>query len=194
MKAAHRAKSAQKFSIAASLADVFVSSKLTQLFIMACLMLGIGAILQTPREDNPQIIIPGASIRVELAGASAAEIEELVVRPLERGIKLISSVDKVYATAANSVAILSVQFKVGENQEDSLVKLYDRISSTRALLPPNVSLPLIRSMNVDDVPIVTVTLASQTYDDDALKRLADRLLEGVHSLPSVSAADRKSVV
>ena len=188
MKAAHREKSAQKLSIAASLADVFVSSKLTQLFILACLMLGIGAILQTPREDNPQIIIPGASIRVELAGASAAEIEELVVRPLERGIKLISSVDKVYATAANSVAILSVQFKVGENQEDSLVKLYDRISSTRALLPPNVSLPLIRSMNVDDVPIVTVTLASQTYDDDALKRLADRLLEGVHSLPSVSAA------
>jgi len=178
-----------KFSLAAILANLFVTSKLTQLFILACLLLGLLALAFTPREDNPQIVVPGANIRVELPGASAEEIEQLVLRPLESSIKQIPAVDKVYGTAINSAALLSVQFEVGEDQEKALVKLHDRIDEARTRLPPAAGEPFIRGMNVDDVPIVTVTLASATYDDYALKRLADRLRDGLQSLRSVSATE-----
>ena len=176
----------QKWSLAALLANIFVTSKLTQLFILACLCIGVYALGHTAREDNPQIVVPSAAIRVELAGASAEEVERLVVRPLEASIKQIPAVDHVYATATNSLAQLSVQFVIGENQEAALVKLHDRIANT--VLPADASVPLIRGVNVDDVPIVTVTLASERYDDYALKRLADRLRDGLLSLKSVSSS------
>ncbi|MGQ0502216.1 MAG: efflux RND transporter permease subunit [Panacagrimonas sp.] len=176
-------------NFAGRLADQFVTSRLTALFMLGCVLFGLLALALTPREENPQIIVPGAEIVVTLPGASAAEVEELVIRPLEGIVKQISGVDKTYAAATNSVGVLSVQFEVGEDKEKSLVKLYDRVLGQRDHLPPEAGAPRIRSIDVDDVPIVTVTLASETYGDDALKRLADRLLEGVRTLPSVSAAE-----
>jgi multidrug efflux pump subunit AcrB len=176
-----------KFNSAGRLADFFATSKLTLLFILACTLFGAMAILLTPREENPQIVVPGAEIQVMLPGASAEELEDLVIRPLEGIVQQIDGVDHTYATAVNSMGALMVQFKVGQDKEKSLVKLYDRVLGQRDRLPAGASEPRIRSVEVDDVPIVTITLASQSYDDYALKRLADRLLEGLRSLEAVSA-------
>ena len=178
----------RKLNIAGRLADIFITSKLTVLFVLACVLVGVLAVTLTPREENPQIIVPAAEVRVLLPGASAAEVEELVIRPIEGEIKEIPGVDHVYATAVNSMGGVMVQFKVGEDKEKSLVKLYDCILGHRDLLPAEAGTPLIRSMDVDDVPVVTVTLASEKYDDYALKRLADRMIEGLRSQDTVSIA------
>lgn len=176
---------------AGRLARLFVTSRLTVLFMMACALLGVLAMTLTPREENPQIIVPAAEVRVVLPGASAAEIEELVIRPLEGIVKQIDGVDHTFATAVNSMGVLAVQFKVSEDRERSLVKLYTRVIGQRDRLPADAGTPLIRGVDVDDVPIVTVTLASETYDDYAMKRLADRLMEGLRSLEGVSAISVK---
>ncbi len=181
----------RRLNSAGRLADLFATSKLTVLFMLACVLLGVLAMTLTPREENPQIIVPDAEVWVTLPGASAEEVEELVIRPLEGIVKQINGVDHTYATAVNSMGILVVQFKVGQDKEQSLVKLYDRILGQRDRLPADAGSPLIRSVDVDDVPIVTVTLASETYDDYALKRLADRLMEGLRSLDAVSAVSVK---
>jgi len=178
----------KSLNLAGWLARTFITSKLTVLFILACTLLGVMAVLLTPREENPQIIVPGAQIIVTLPGASPEEIEQLVVNPLEAIVREISGVDHTYATAMNSVAIVMVQFKVGEDKEKSLVKLYDRVLGKRDQLPADASNPLIKSVDVDDVPIVTVTLASEAYNDYALKRLADRIVERLRSMKSVSVA------
>ncbi|MDD5000627.1 efflux RND transporter permease subunit [Herbaspirillum sp. RV1423] len=183
--------SKHKLNSAGRLADLFATSKLTVLFMLACTLLGLLAVTLTPREENPQIIVPGAQIWVTLPGASAEEVEELMIRPLEGIVKQIAGVDHTYATAVNSMGVLMVQFKVGEDKEKSLVKLYDRVLGQRDRLPAGAGEPLIRSVDVDDVPIVTVTLASEIYDDYALKRLADRLMEGLRSLDKVSAISVK---
>jgi multidrug efflux pump subunit AcrB len=177
-----------KLNSAGRLANLFATSRLTVLFMLACTLLGVLAVTLTPREENPQIIVPGAQVRVFLPGASAAEVEQLVIRPLEDIVKQIPGVDHTFATAMNSAGMLAVQFEVGQDKEKSLVKLYDRILGQRDRLPADAGAPLIVSVDVDDVPMVTVTLASQTYDDYALKRLADRLLDGLRSLESVSAS------
>jgi len=180
--------SEQKLNSAGQLAQIFVTSKLTILFMLACMLLGILAVFLTPREENPQINVPGAQIIARLPGATAEEVEQLVVNPLEAIIREISGVDHTYAIAMNSVAIITVQFEVGEDKEQSLVKLYDRVLGKRDQLPPDTAAPLISSIDVDDVPIVTVTLASEIYNDYALKRLADRLTERLRSLETISVA------
>lgn len=175
-------------NIAGRLAAFFVTSRLTALFMLACALFGLLALTLTPREENPQIVVPGAEVVVALPGASAEEVEVLVIRPLEGIVKQITGVDHTYAAAVNSLGVLTVQFKVGQDKEKSLVKLYDRVLGQQDRLPAGAGAPLIRSIDVDDVPIVTVTLASERYDDYALKRLADRMLEQLRSLPAVSAA------
>jgi multidrug efflux pump subunit AcrB len=176
----------RRLNIAGRLADIFVTSKLTVLFILFCALLGVLAVVMTPREENPQIIVPGAVVQMVLPGASAEEVEERVIRPLEGIVKQIPGVDHTYATAVNSMGVLMVQFKVGQDKEKCLVNLYDRVLGERNRLPAEAGNPLIKSADVDDVPIVTVTLASEKYDDYALKRLADRLMEGLRSLDAVS--------
>ena len=170
------------------IAKVFVTSKLTILFMLASMILGLLAVTFTPREENPQIVVPGAEIFVVLPGASALEVEQLVVNPLEGMVRELPGVDHTYGMALNSLAIVSVQFEVGEDKQESLVKLYDRILGKRDQLPADAANPLVKSVDVDDVPIVTVTLASEVYDDYALKRLADRMVERLRSLETVSVS------
>lgn len=178
--------SEQPRNIAWRLSEMFVTSKLTVLIILAMTIFGAVAIYLTPREENPQIIVPSAQITVQLPGASSLEVEELIITPLEGIVSEIVGVDHTQAVAMNSVGIVGVQFKAGENKEDSLVKLYNRVLSNLDRLPEGTSTPLIKALDVDDMPVVTVTLASDTYDDYALKRMADRMAERLQSLPSVS--------
>ncbi|MBV1880699.1 MAG: efflux RND transporter permease subunit [Pseudomonadales bacterium] len=175
-----------KLNAAGWLASTFITSKLTILVMLSCTLLGVLAILMTSREENPQIVVPGAEIMVSLPGASAEEVEQLLVYPLEAIVREIPGVDHTYAVAYNSLAVVSVQFEVGQDKERSLVKLYDRILGKRGQLPLEASTPLLRSVDVDDVPVVTVTLSSSKYDDFAMKRIADRMVERLHTLESVS--------
>ena len=181
----------KKLNLAGWLAGAFVHSKLTILVMLTCILLGLLAVLMTPREENPQIVVPGAEIFVSLPGASAEEVEQLIVYPLEAIVREISGVDHTYAAAYNSFAVISVQFEVGEDKEKSLVKLYDRVLGKRDQLPPDATDPLIRSVDVDDVPIVTVALVSEQYDDYALKRIADRMVERLHTLEDISVTSVK---
>ncbi|HTH15508.1 MAG TPA: efflux RND transporter permease subunit [Magnetospirillum sp.] len=177
---------AEANNFAGVLARTFITSKLTVVFIIAVTLLGILAITLTPREENPQILVPAAQVTVTLPGASAKEVEELIVTPLEGILGEMTGVDHTYGVAQNSVGVVQVQFKVGQPKEASLVKLYDRVMSNASRLPSDAGLPQIRSLDADDVPIVTVTLASRHYDDFSLKRLGDRMAERLRSLDNVS--------
>ena len=175
-----------RLNIAGRIAETFVVSKLTILFVIACILIGAFALNFTPREENPQIIVPGADVFVTMPGASAEEVEELIVTPLEGILSEMPGVDHTYGMAMNSFGMVTVQFDVGEDKEDSLVKLYDKVFWSRSRLPKNASEPVVKSLDVDDVPIVTVTLSSEEYDDYALKRLADRIMERLRSIEEVS--------
>ncbi|MBC8770688.1 efflux RND transporter permease subunit [Stenotrophomonas maltophilia] len=176
----------RRLNFAGFLAKHFITSKLTLVFIIAVALMGVVAVLQTPREENPQIIVPAAAVVVGLPGASAAEVESLVVTPLEGILSELPGVDHIESTSRNSQGIVQVQFKVGESKEQSLVKLYDRVMASRAWLPADATTPLVQSVDADDVPIVTFTLASSKYDDYALNRMAERMAERLRSTENVS--------
>jgi multidrug efflux pump subunit AcrB len=173
-------------NLAGRLAKTFITSKLTIVFLLASLLLGALAVALTPREENPQIVVPGAMVTVALPGATAEEVDRLVVVPLEGVLSEMTGVDHSYGIAQPGVGVVQVQFKVGQQPEDSLVKLYNRVIANRGRLPSDAGLPLIQAVDADDVPIVTVTLASPAYDDHGLKRLADSVAERLRSTPGVS--------
>jgi len=173
-------------NLAGKLARGFLTSKLTALFILAVTLTGLLALVVTPREYNPQIVVPAANIIVAKPGATATEIQNLVVKPLEAIMNAQSGVDHTFGYATNDFGLVTVQFKVGENQEDSLVKMYNQLMQNWDRIPPGAMEPIIKPINVDDVPIMTLTLTSKTYDDFRLRQVGQRLLEHLRNVQGVS--------
>ncbi len=173
-------------NIAGRLAGAFLESKITPLMIVFLFMIGALALIMTPREYNPQIVVPAANIIVAKPGASAEEVHNLIVKPLEAIMNAQSGVDHTFGVAANDVGIVTVQFEVGQDQEDSLVKLYNQLMQNMDRIPPGAMQPVVRPINVDDVPILTLTLSSQVHDEVVLRELAARLLEQLRNVEGVS--------
>lgn len=180
------ADGAAPMNMAGKLARAFLTSKLTALMIIAVTLTGLLALTVTPREYNPQIVVPAANIIVAKPGATASEIQNLVVRPLEAIMNAQAGVDHTFGYASSDFGLVTVQFKVGENQEDSLVKMYNQLMQNMDRIPPGAMQPVVRPINVDDVPILTLTLTSPGHDDFQLRAVAQRLLEQLRNLPGVS--------
>lgn len=173
-------------NIAGRLAGAFLESKITPLLILFLFMIGALALFMTPREYNPQIVVPAANIIVAKPGASAQEVHNLIVKPLETIMNAQSGVDHTFGFAANDYGVVTVQFEVGQDQEDSLVKLYNQLMQNMDRIPPGAMQPVVRPINVDDVPILTLTLSSARYDDRRLREVGARLLEHLRNVPGVS--------
>ena len=175
-----------KLNIAGKLARIFLESKITAMIMLAITLAGLMALLVTAREYNPQIVVPAANIIVAKPGASAGEIENLVVKPLEAIMNAQSGVKHTYGYAVADYGVVTVQFDVGQDQERSLVKLYNQLMQNLDQLPAGALQPIVKPINVDDVPILTVTLSSDTLNDYRIRHVASRVLEQLRNVPGVS--------
>jgi multidrug efflux pump subunit AcrB len=172
--------------VIARIVELFITSKLSILFIIFAMAMGAAAVLMTPREEEPQIVVPLADIYVNAPGASAEEVEKLVATPLERLLWQIDGVEYVYSVSRRDMAIVTVRFYVGEDRERSLVKLYNKISMNMDQAPPLVQNWLIRPVEIDDVPIVNLTLYSDQYNDHELRRIGEEVLSRLAGVPDIS--------
>ena len=175
-----------KLNIAGKIARTFLQSKITAMLMLAITLAGVMALFVTAREYNPQIVVPAANIIVAKPGASASEIENLVVKPLEAIMNAQSGVKHTYGYAVADYGIVTVQFDVGQNQESSLVKLYNQLMQNLDRLPPGTMQPMVKPINVDDVPILTLTLSSDSLNDYQIRHVASRVLEQLRNVPGVS--------
>jgi len=178
----------QKLGIAGQIAKLFIKSKLTPLIILASIILGIFAVIVTPREEEPQIIVPMADVFVQYPGASASEVESRVTTPMEKLLWEIKGVEYVYSIAKPGVNLTIVRFLVGQNQEDSIVKLYNKLMSNYDLIPQGVSPPLVKVRSIDDVPILSLTLSSKNsaYTGYELRRVATEISDTLKQSNNVS--------
>jgi multidrug efflux pump subunit AcrB len=169
-----------------TLAKQFIDSKLTPLIILVSLLLGIGATLILPREEEPQITVPMADVFVQMPGASAKDVEQRVTAPMEKLIKELPGVEYVYSTSRSGSSLVIVRFYVGQNTEDSIVQLYNKLYANFDKIPPGASQPLIKSRSIDDVPILTVTLWGEHSTGAELRQIAAQLNEQIKQVPDVS--------
>lgn len=172
--------------ISGRIAKAFIRSKLTPLLVVASLLLGVFAVLATPREEEPQITVPMVDVFVQYPGASPEEVEERVTRPMERLLWEIKGVEYVYSMAQPGRNLTIVRFYVGEDMEDSLVKLYNKLMSNYDRIPPGVSPPLVKARSIDDVPVLTLTLWGEGYTGFELRRMAEELRDAIKKDEDVS--------
>jgi len=176
----------QDLGIAGRLAQSFINSKLTVLFIAAALAIGIFAVTIIPREEEPQILVPMLDITTAMPGASPAEVEERVTLPIEQLVHQISGVEYVYSTSSPGQSLVIVRFLVGTPQEDALIKVYSKLYSNFDRMPPGVSQPLIKARSIDDVPILAMTLWGEHYNGYQLRAIAAEMQHNIAQIGDVS--------
>lgn len=172
--------------LAGNIARAFIDSKLTLLLMIAFLAIGAYGVWLTPSEEEPQIDVPMADIFIGYPGASPQEVENRISIPLEKVLSNISGVEYVYSTSMPEQAMVSARFYVGEDVEESLVRLYNEIMKFMDQKPEPVTMPLIKTRSINDVPIVTLTLWSEIYDDYELRRVAQELDNELKSITDVA--------
>ncbi len=161
-------------------AELFLRGNLSVLFLLLALIAGAAALMLTPREEEPQIVVPLANVIISVPGASPQEVERQVSTRLEKMLYQIDGVEYVYSMSRPSMAIVTVRFYVGEDREDSLVKIYNQINSNIDDVPASVAAWVVKPVEIDDVPIVNISLYTDPerkpgYSDHDLRRLAEEV-------------------
>ena len=172
--------------LAGRLAAMFVHSKLTPLVILASLLLGLYAVVALPREEEPQIIVPMFDVSIGMPGATAAEVEQRLARPVEKLLWEVPGVEYLYSTSSSGGAMVIVRFLVGQDQERALVQLNQKLAANAALLPAGATPPVVKARSIDDVPVMALTLWGAAYDDVQLRQIAGQLQETLKELPDIS--------
>jgi len=181
-------KPAAGFGLSGRLAAAFQSNPLTPILALLGLLLGMVAVLITPREEEPQIDVTMANVFVPFAGASARDVEQLVSTPLEQKLSEIEGVKHVYSISRPGMAILTVEFTVGVERQPAIVRLYNQVYSNQDWLPQGLGVgqPLVKPKGIDDVPVLGLTLwtddAASSPEQGAAWRGAVELAEVAHTL------------
>ncbi len=166
--------------------ETFLSSHLSVILVAVSLCLGGFSIYVTPKEEEPQIVVPMADVFVSVPGASPGEIEKLVTTPLEQILWEIDGVEYVYSTSMRESAVVTVRFFVGEDRENSILKLHNKIQMNLDRVPAIVENWLVKPVEIDDVPIVTLTLYSERYSDHELRRVGEEVTTRLSRLSNIS--------
>ena len=182
----HAAPGLTRPRLAGRVARGFIDSKLTPLVILGALLLGAFAILQTPREEEPQIVVPMLDVFVQMPGASSEEVAQRVSLPMEKLLREVPGVEYIYSISHPGMSVLIVRFYVGTKEEDAIIQTYNKLYSNFDRIPQGVSQPLIKVRSIDNVPIMALTLWGQNYDSYGLRRVAGELENSLKGTDDIS--------
>ncbi len=155
-----------------SIAHYFLKNKLTLLIVITSLMLGVFAVIMTPREEEPQIVVPMVDVIIPYPGATPLEVEKRVVTPLEKIFWEIPKVEYVYSTSSSNFGMVIVRFEVNSDETEAMVRIYDKLKGTSDLLPKGAMEPVIKLHSIDDVPVLALTIWGKGLNSYELSRLA----------------------
>ena len=179
----------EKIGLAGKIALGFIHSKLTPVLAIFSILIGLAAVVLTPKEEEPQISVPMIDISIGAPGLEAQEVERKVTEPIERAVWGLEGVEYVYSSSRANGALITVRFKVGEPMEPSLVKVHHQLLVSKQELPHGVTDPVVRSFSVDDVPFLNLAFSSSTLDPAALRSLVAPLAREFSSTPDLSRVE-----
>ena len=172
--------------IAGRIARAFLRSRLTPLVTVASLVVGVLGLLATPREEEPQISVPMIDVIAAMPGATPREAENLLARPIEQRMLELPGVDHVYTISGDGYALVTVRFRVGEDQERSVTRVRAKLASAADQAPAGALPPVVKPHSIDDVPVLALTLHSAVYDANELRQVALHLEDEIRTVPDVA--------
>ncbi|MDT4331158.1 efflux RND transporter permease subunit [Methylomonas sp. MS20] len=178
---------AKKDTLTVAIVRLFTTSHLSLLFLLISLLAGAAALILTPREEDPQIVVPVMDVFVKYPGATAEEVEKRVTTPLEVFLKQIQGVEYVYSASSPGQALVTVRYEVGQSIVDSLIKTHDKLQANLDIIPPGVTDWVVKPVEIDDVPIVLLSLSSPRAGEDsmAVRRIAEELIERLRAIDDI---------
>ncbi|MDD5332802.1 MAG: efflux RND transporter permease subunit [Rhodoferax sp.] len=179
-------KDKSKMGVSGRIAAAFQDNALTPLLALVALLLGLFAVLVTPREEEPQINVTMANVLIPFPGASSADVQNMVARPAEQVLSQIAGIEHTYSVARPGLAVLTVQFKVGVARTEALVRLYDVLNANQDWLPRDLGTlsPIVKPKGIDDVPVVGITLSSrEALPASELERVAHAVEAEIKRVP-----------
>lgn len=179
----------EKIGLSGKIAKAFIDSKLTPLLVIAVILLGVFAVLNTPREEEPQISVPMVDIYIAYPGHTAKDIENRITKVMEKKLWEIDGIEYVYSTSTPGMANFITRFKVGSDLDQSLVRLYNKLMSNIDELPEGAAEPLVKPVTIDDVPIVSYTLWSDKLSHYDIKRVSDVVADELNKIENVSKTE-----
>jgi multidrug efflux pump subunit AcrB len=180
-----------RLPLLARLVDWFLHGPLSLALLFVSLAAGVFALAATPREEEPQIVVPMADVRVEAPGLAVEEVERQISTRLEKLLLQIPGVEHVYSMSLPGRSVVTVRFFVGQDRTNSLVQIYNQLYSHTDWIPPGVRSWVVKPIEIDDVPIVIATLWSDdpALDDHALRRIAEELEIELQAVPGTNRTD-----
>ncbi|TPH18054.1 efflux RND transporter permease subunit [Litorilituus lipolyticus] len=166
-----------------------LQSKLPLFVLILSIIAGMLALKFTPREEEPQIVVPMIDVMVQAPGVSAKQVERLVTTPLEKLLAQVNGVEHIYSVSKESQAIVTLRFHVGESRERSLLNTYNKLHSNTDKIPALVNHWQVKPIEVDDVPILMLGLwssDSKQVDDFTLRRLAEEVSIHLQAIENTS--------
>jgi len=190
----HAPHSYQPKDAAGKLAKGFIRNPLTPILGVFLLAIGYIALMLMPREENPQMVVSGSTVIVALPGATASEVENVIVKPLERKLKEVKGIETIHGMAMDNVAVINAAFYIGEEKEDSNLKIYDKIMQNMNILPKGAMQPIIKPLDIDvDIPILSVAFYANDpkMDPTVLYDHVKEIQHHINGLPNVAVTDIK---
>lgn len=190
----HAPNSYQPKDSAGKLAKGFLRNPLTPILGVFLFVIGYMALMMMPREENPQMVVSGSTVIIALPGATASEVENVIVKPLERKLKEVKGIEHIHGMAMDNVAVINAAFYIGEAKEDSNLKIYDKIMQNMSILPKGAMQPIIKPLDIDvDIPIVSVAFYSNNpkMDPTILYDHVKEIQHHINGLPNVAVTDIK---
>ena len=182
-------------NIAGRLAQNFLRNPLTIVLGAMLLLVGYIALNTMPREEDPQIAISGGAVIVAMPGATPKEVENIIINPLERKLREIRGIEHIHGMAMDNVGIVNVMYYIGEDREDSNLKLYDKVMQNMDLMPKGVMQPSVKPFDIDiDIPIVTVAFYPKrktSIDDVKLFEMVRKVQQKINAVDNVAKTTLK---
>lgn len=184
----------QPTDIAGKLAKGFLRNPLTPILGIFLLAIGYMALMLMPREENPQMVVSGSTVIIALPGATASEVENVIVKPLERKLKEVKGIEHIQCMAMDNVGVINASFFIGEQKEDSNLKIYDKIMQNMSILPKGAMQPIIKPLDIDvDIPILSVAFYANNPNlkSTELYDKVKQIQHHINGLPNIAVTDIK---
>ncbi len=171
--------------------------RLTQLFVnrptlvfvtlALVLLAGTFALATLVQQNLPNIDFPTVNVSVSYPGASATELRDAVVRPIEDAIAGAPNLDHINSSIQTNQASISATFTLDSNQTTDLVEVQNRVQTARAALPADLPAPSVRTFDPAQATVVTLSVTSNALSlSDLSAVVTDKIVPALEQIPGIS--------